>query len=146
MTDDQKIDILKLVYVEESKNLQFETTTAQNLVRYFITVELLYGAWIAGVLNITDRLTQCMLFGLNVLFGVCIAVLLHRNYLRRKEVVTPIRKALKALKLTEPGEYLSEDVIHRYNYNASWRNWYFVLIALFCVAQALPIFILNNTN
>jgi hypothetical protein len=142
MTADQKIDVLKLVYTEEGENLRFETTTAQNLMRYFITVELALAAWIAGSGALVDATAKWIVFLLNLLFCGCVAILIIRNYLRRLEIVTPLRNALEALELTTPGTYLPEREIHSWRFNASWRNWYLALIALFCGAQALPIFLL----
>ena len=143
MTPDQKIDVLKLVYTEEGENLRFETTTAQNLMRYFITVELALGAWVAGSRALPDRHTQWIVFLLNVLFCSCVAVLIIRNYVRRREIVTSLRNVLEALELTTAGAYLAAREIHSSRFNASWRNWYLLLIALFCGAQAVPIFFLQ---
>ena len=144
MTDEQKIDILKLVYTEEGQNLRFETSTAQNLVRYFVTVELALAAWLTTSGAVTQPLSQGVLFGLNLLFGVCVGVLIWRNYQRRDEVVSPLRNALHALKLDAPDAYLPGSSIHTWEVNASWRNGYLFLIGLFCVAEALPIFFLSK--
>ncbi len=140
MTEEEKVDILKLVYTEEGNNLRFETTTAQNLIRYFITVELAFGAWITGFLNVPDLSHRWILFLLNILFGACVSILVFLNYRRRLEVVNPLRSAVEAMGLTKEGIYLPDTPIHSWKFNASWRNWYFFLIGLFCLAQALPIF------
>lgn len=145
MTPDQKIDVLKLVYTEEGQNLRFETTTAQRLMTYFVTVELALGAWIvsAGLLEASARWA---IFLFNVAFGACIVILIVLNYQRRLEVVIPMRRALTALGLAEPGVFLAGEAIHAWKLKSSWRNWYIALITLFCTAQALPLFVLSNSS
>jgi hypothetical protein len=140
MTPEQ-IEVLKLVYTEEGQNLRFETSTAQRLMTYFVTVELALGAWIAsaGPLQVPARWT---VFLLNLGFGACVAYLIVLNYRRRLEVVMPMRHALEALQLTAVGAYLPDRPIHSWKVNASWRNWYLVLVVLFCTAQAVPMYLL----
>lgn len=141
MTPEQKIDVLKLVYTEEGQNLRFETSTAQRLMTYFITVELALGAWVASAHPFDER-ARWAVFLLNAAFGACIVILIVLNYRRRLEVVMPMRRALAALKLTEVGVYHPDEPIHVWKVNASWRKGYIWLVLLFCAAQALPLFLL----
>lgn len=141
LTSEQKIEILKLVYTEEGQNLRFETSTAQRLMSYFVTVELGLGAWVASA-DPFDHRARLAIFVLNLVFGAFIAVLIVLNYSRRLEVVIPMRRALRALQLEERSAYLRDDSIHSWEVNASWRNWYIGLVVLFCAAQALPLFFL----
>lgn len=136
---EQQIEILKLVYTEEGQNLRFETETAQRLMTYFVTLELALGAWIASAGSL-DEHARWAIFGLNAVFGLCVAILVRLNYRRRDEVVTPLRRALRALRLAEEGAYLSGEPIHAWEVNVSWQPGYRVLIALFCAAQALPLY------
>jgi hypothetical protein len=142
MTPEQKIDVLKLVYTEEAEALRFEVSTAQRLMTYFATLELALGAWIVAA-PIADLRSKWLLFGLNVLFSACVAFLIILNYRRRTEVVDAMRGAVEALGLLTEGEYLPGRPIHRWRYNASWKWGYIFLIALFCGAQALPIFLIR---
>lgn len=123
MTPEQKIDVLKLVYTEEGQNLRFETSTAQRLMTYFVTVELALGAWVVSTDPFDER-ARWAIFLLNVAFGVCIVTLIVLNYRRRLEVVMPMRRALAALQLTQTGVYHQDEPIHAWKVNASWRNWY----------------------
>jgi hypothetical protein len=145
MTPEQQIDVLKLVYSEEGQNLRFETSTAQRLMTYFVTVELALGAWVSSADPFDER-GRWAIFLLKFAFGGCIVTLIVLNYRRRLEVVMPMRRALAALRLTEPGVYLQDEPIHAWKVNASWRNWYIGLVALFCVAQALPLFLLSTAR
>lgn len=141
MDDQQKLDVLRLVYSEEGENLRFETSTAQRLMTYFVTVELALGSWAAAA-PIEDVLGRSSVFLLNIVFGICVARLIVLNYRRRTEVVTALRRALEGLKLATPEAFIPNRAVHEWKVNASWRNSYLGLILLFCSAQALPLFLL----
>ena len=141
LTSEQKIEILKLVYTEEGQNLRFETSTAQRLMTYFVTVELALGSWVASA-DPFDNGGRIAIFILNLVFGAFVTVLIVLNYRRRLEVVMPMRRALRALQLEERSAYLRDEPIHAWRVKASWRNWYIGMVVLFCAAQALPLFVL----
>lgn len=134
------------VYKEEGENLRFEAKTAQDLVRYFLTVELALGAWLTTSGSVSQMPQQWIVFVLNTCFGLCVGVLLWRNYQRRGEVIGAIDNTLKALELNVPGRYRPEGVIHTLKHSASWLVVYLFLIVLFCAAEYLPVFFLAKSG
>ena len=141
LNEEQKVDVLKLVYTEEAEALRFEVATAQRLVTYFITVELALAAWaVTASIPIPARL---VLFVLNAGFGLWVGQLIYLNYRRRDDVVNAMRGAVKALGLAHAGEYLTDGPVHDYKYDSSWEGHYIWVVVFFCVAESVPLLLIR---
>jgi len=124
LTDNQKFEALKLRYTDHVELLRSITKLDVQIFSGYITVQLALGAWLGShPINLWPKIGLSVI---DLVLAVIALKLLHKDFLRRKEVVGIIENINEALNFNTEGAYLPGKSINDNTNTRPWFSWFVV--------------------
>jgi hypothetical protein len=141
---DKKFEAVKYRHEDQAKLLQYMTTIEHQLFRGFLTVQLVFGGFLTQF-KVEDISARIGLFIIDLALAFVCLKLLHKSYLRRKEVQATIKNCNTALGFDQPDIYLKEPI----NATSVARPWFpnfFTGVVATMIGILLILFIPKGSN
>jgi hypothetical protein len=122
-------ETLRVVYAEKSSELRSVIDSANKLTFAFAGLQIGLAAWMFSN-DITDCGLTVSIFLADLVVAACAWMAITRNYGRRKEILSTLKKAISALKVHD---------IQNEAYGHSWKGIHRVVILVLTLMQFLPL-------
>lgn len=139
LTDDQRVDVLKMKYADHTEDLRFRTSYDFKLISGYVTLNLGVAAWLTKT-PVTATGHKIGFVALFVGLAICVLMLLQRNVRRRRSVVQIMHNINDALELDKEGAYRDGPINPPSNkVTTYWIKWHVGIVLLFLLAQLVMI-------
>lgn len=132
-----EFEALKLRFENQAEQLYRMTIIDLRIFSGFITLQLVFGAWLATKAVALSILLKIGLGIIDFSLAYVAFALIHNNALRRKEVATTVSNCAKALGYKQLGTYLENEAIDAKYELRLWRNYYYLGICMTLVGVFL---------